>query len=471
MASLKKRISILLAAGASTRMKSKQSKLLHPVLERPIIDWAVDQASYFGEKAVIVVGHQREDIEKRASLVAPKGLEVLFAHQKEQKGTADAVRTALEAISNVSDDAADIFIMGADSVLLRNETLAAFAKEFQQKKSVLSLMTARIPFQNAYGRIVRDSHGNIERIVEVKDATSSELRIEETNAGFYLITLKALREALALISNHNKSKEFYLTELVSIARSKSWLVTTHEITPEESFGVNNRADLALADRVLKLRTNLSWMEKGVTMIDPETIRIGPFVQLSSDVVLETSVQLLGKTHIASDVTIGSHTIVESSKVGEGTRVEAFCHLKEVEVHKQCTIGPYARLRPGTVLDDGVHIGNFVEIKKSQLAKGVKAGHLSYIGDATIGAESNIGAGTITCNYDGFSKFETKIGKNVFVGSNSALVAPLKLGDGVIVGAGSVITKDVAKDALVLERSEQIEKRGRAKIFRENRKKD
>ncbi|MDB5037975.1 MAG: UDP-N-acetylglucosamine pyrophosphorylase [Bacteriovoracaceae bacterium] len=469
MAIPKKSISILLAAGASTRMKSKKSKLLHEVLGRPILDWALDQSNFFGHSSVLVVGHQREEIEKRAREVSSKKIELQFAHQKEPKGTADAVRAALNILEKESEDS-PIFIMGADSVLLKKETLQKFLKDFEAKKSILSLMTTRISSPNAYGRILRNSQGGIEKIVEVKEANAEELAIDEVNAGFYLIGLKALREALSQVTNRNSAKEFYLTDLVSLARSKGWLVTTQEISPNEALGVNTRGDLALVDYILKTRQNLMWMEKGVTLTDPESIRIDHAVELSEDVTLEPGVQLKGKTKIASGCSIGSHSILEDTILGANVRIEAFSHIKGAELGAKVSAGPFARIRPGSVLEEEVHIGNFVEVKKSHLAKGVKAGHLSYLGDATIGKDSNIGAGTITCNFDGFSKFETKIGKNVFIGSNSSLIAPLKLGDGVIVGAGSVVTKDVLKDSIVLERSEQQEKKGGAKIFRENRQK-
>jgi bifunctional UDP-N-acetylglucosamine pyrophosphorylase/glucosamine-1-phosphate N-acetyltransferase len=471
MAPKKKRVSILLAAGASTRMKSKTSKLLHPVLGRPMIDWALEQANFFGSSAVVVVGHQREALEARAREVCPKNLMLEFAHQAEPRGTADAVRAALSVLEKEPGEQTEVFIMGADSIALKKESLEGFVKDFDQKKAVLSLMTTRIPPPHAYGRILRNSHGMIEKIIEFKEASEQERSIDEVNAGFYLINLKALREALSEVSNQNKTHEFYLTDLVSVARAKAWTVQTYEISFEEALGVNTRADLALTDQILQSRVNQSWMEKGVTLISPRSIRISPEVALSSDVTLEPGVQLKGKTSIGSGSQIGAYSIIEDSEIGEDVRIEAFCHIRGVKIKKKASIGPFARLRQGTVLDDEVHIGNFVEVKKSHLSKGVKAGHLTYLGDAEIGADSNIGAGTITCNYDGFSKFETKLGKNVFIGSNSSLVAPLKIGDGAMVGAGSVISKDIAKDSLALERSEQVEKRGRARIFRENRKKD
>ncbi len=462
-------VSIILAAGASKRLKSKKSKLLHSALGRPLIDWAVDQAANISKSIVVVVGHQREEVCARIDSIK-KDLAVYFAHQTEQKGTADAVQVALQALPSSIDPNTPIFIMGGDSVLLTRETLLNFQTDFVAKKAVLSVITTRVQDPSAYGRILRNPQGGIDKIVEAKDCSPDQLLIDEINTGFYLIGLAQLKEALKEIGNQNRSREFYLTDLVELCRKRGWFVATYLCPTDEAHGVNTREDLARVDEVLRRRTNSYWMSQGVSLIDPLSIRIESSVFLESDTLLEPGVHLKGLTRIGEGSRVGAYSVLEDVKVGTNVQIEAYCHLKESELGDAATIGPFARLRPGSKLEEEVHIGNFVEVKKSRLRKGVKAGHLSYLGDADIGENSNIGAGTITCNYDGFSKHTTLIGKEVFVGSNTSLVAPVKLGDGAIVGAGSVISKDVGAGGLAYERSDQTVISDGAKRFRDKRKK-
>lgn len=462
-------ISILLAAGASTRMKSKTSKLLHLVLGRPLIDWALDQARWISNHAVVVVGHQREEIENRIEKNS-QNLKIQFAHQKEQKGTADAVRVAVEALQDLSEDRA-LFIMGADAVLLTSESLKAFQKDFEQKRAVLSVMSTVVKDPAAYGRILRDTQGRIEKIVEAKDCSSDQLAINEINTGFYLVRWGVLKESLKSVGNANKGREFYLTDLVEICRQKGHLVSTFEISEEEAHGVNTREDLARVDTILSTRINRQWMMRGVTFQNPGTIRVEADVVIEPDVELEMGVILKGSTKIGEGTLVGAYTVIEDSSIASHVEIEAHSHIKGAQIAEGSSVGPFARLRPGSILEEDVHIGNFVEVKKSHLHSGVKAGHLSYLGDAEIGKNSNIGAGTITCNYDGFSKYKTELGENVFIGSNSSLVAPVKIGSGAMIGAGSVISKDVKPDAISLERSEQVEIRDGARRFRSRHKKD
>lgn len=443
-------VSVVLAAGASTRMRSQKSKLLHEILGRPIVHWAADQAGWSASKIIFVVGHQKEAIEEslRTHSLSKK---ISFALQSEPKGTGHAVQMAWPEIEKNSKSQTPIFIMGGDAFLLNRETLEDFISQFEESKAVMSLMTYRLTDPAAYGRIVRNSQGVVERIVEKKDATEEELRINEVNAGFYLVRGGILQEALKSLKNKNKAGEFYLTDLVGFCRKASHLVSTYEIPAEEGLGINTQEELSWVEKILQRRINSFWMAQGVRMQSPESIWIDSDVQLSPDVTLEPGVILKGKTRIESEVLIRAYSVVHDSTIGRGS-----------------DIGPFARLRPGSILDEKVHIGNFVEVKKSHLRKGVKAGHLTYLGDAEIDVESNIGAGTITCNYDGFQKHQTKIGREVFIGSNTSLVAPVSVGDGAIVGAGSVISKNVQAQSIAIERSDQRELKDAASRFRSKR---
>ena len=466
----RERVTVVLAAGASTRMKSKKSKLLHEILGRPAIYWALDQARWFSDRIVVVVGHQRDEI---MQVVADYKLDadIKFAVQSEQKGTAHAVQCAFPEVEKWRLQGADVFIMGGDAFLLRRETLDQFSKIHHSTNSVLSLMTAILEDAGAYGRILRNDHGQIERIIEAKEASPKEMFIREMNAGFYCADWHYLRETLQAVSNSNRSKEFYLTDLVSIARSQNRLVQTLTIPYQESLGINTQEDLALVASLFQQRVNSYWMSVGTQMVAPSSVWIDADVELGQGVCLEPGVILKGRTKVFSEARIGAYSVVENSEIGEGSQIEAYSHIKEARVGAQNKIGPFARLRPGAVLDSSVHIGNFVEVKKSYLGQGSKANHLSYIGDATIGRNCNVGAGTITCNYDGFHKYETVLGDEVFIGSNSSLVAPVRIGQSAIIGAGSVITKDVDAHAIALERGDQREIKGAAEKFRQRKKRE
>ncbi len=466
-------VAIVLAAGASTRMKSPLSKLLHPILGRPMIHWSLELVSHVAEKIVVVVGHQRAEVEASVkeflSKSSNKKLKLEFALQEKPLGTADAVRAGLKILKKENADS-NIFIVGGDCVLLQAAHLKAFTELHLEAKALVSLMTAIVPPPSPYGRICRNAQGVAEKIVEVKEATPAQLEIAEVNPGFYWVKKSALEEALASIGNKaNKTREFYLTDIVEMARMRGWLVQTYEIPRDDALGVNNQLELAEAASILRNRINSHWMNDGVTMLDPMTTWIEPGVQLSAGVTLEPGVSLRGNSKLEKLVRVGAHSIIDNTWIGEGSIIEAYCHLKDSKIGAGGTIGPYARTRPGTVLDEDVHLGNFVEVKKSHLQKGVKAGHLSYLGDADIGQSANVGAGTITCNYDGYGKHKTVIGKEVFVGSNSSLVAPVKIGDRAIIGAGSVISENVSADAIALERAKQNNIEKGAKRFREKRK--
>ena len=456
---------IVLAAGASTRMKTKLSKLEQPLLGRPLIAWALDQAAWLAQEIIVVVGHQKEIIEKISTAFKPEGSQIFFAHQKEQKGTADAVKAAMPRLK----PGAVAFIMGADTALLEAETAKKWYEDFEKSNAVLSFLSFRVQGAHAYGRVQRDSSGKPQRIIEAKDITQADLAINEVNAGFYLVQEDFLRSSLAQIQSLNKAGEFYLTDLVVLAYQSGASVRAYEISAEEALGANTLEELVLLEKVLQMRINRYWMKNGVRFMDPASTVVEGSVDLEANSILHAGVQLRGKTKVLGGAEIGAYSVIKDSQIGENARVESHCVLDSAILAAKASVGPFARLRPGADIGEEAHIGNFVEVKKSRLAKGVKAGHLSYLGDAEIGEGANIGAGTITCNYDGISKYRTTIAKDVFIGSNSSLVAPVEIGEGAIVGAGSVITESVEAHAIALTRSPQTQKKDAAKKFREKRK--
>ncbi len=456
-------VSVILAAGASTRMKSRRSKLLHSVLGRPLIHWSIDLAGWISDKIVAVVGHQKEEL---IAAIEPLNAEnsFRFAIQAQALGTGHAVQCAWKEIEEVSTPESMVFIMAGDAFLLKRESLEAFVEHHQATKAQLSVMTFESRDPGAYGRILRNSQGQIERIIEKKDATADQLKIREVNSGFYLVNRAILQEALKSLDNKNQAKEFYLTDLVPFCRKVGHLVQTFLISEEEGLGVNTQNDLAMVTRIMRDRINEWWMLNGVHMQAPETTWIETDVQLAPDVTIAPGVLIKGRSKIQSGVQLGAYSVIEDCEIGESVVVEPYSHLHQAKVGAESRVGPFARLRPGAQLDRRVHIGNFVEVKKSHMSEGSKANHLAYIGDAEVGRESNIGAGTITCNYDGISKHPTKIGDRVFIGSNTSLVAPVEIATGAMVGAGSVISKNVPADALAVERADQrVIEQGAAKF--------
>ena len=447
-------VSIVLAAGSSTRMKSSKSKLLHEIAGVSLVRRAWAQARVISsEPPVFVLGHQRVEIEQE--LKKCFGSEYFSCIQDPPRGTGDAVRIAVESIKKNNLKPRQVFIMGGDACFVRPQSLEAFRDDHISRKAVLSFLTAYLPDAQHYGRVVRNSHDAVEKIVEAKNASHVELQINEINAGFYLVSWGALNEALALIKPNEKTGEYYLTDIVEILLKQQALVMGLPLGDwKESVGVNTQQDLAFAERVLRDRIVNRWMSAGVQFQDPSSVWI------SENAVLEADVYIAANVHIQG-----------ASKISRGTRVGAFCHIEDAQIGRKCQLGPFARIRPGSRLDENVKIGNFVETKKSYFHKNSKANHLSYVGDAEVGEASNIGAGTITCNYDGIAKYQTEIGDNVFIGSNSALVAPVKIGAGAIVGAGSVITEDVEVNAIALERSTQQKIKDGATRFRDKRQKE
>ncbi len=439
---------IILAAGAGTRMKSKKPKVVHEVLGRPLVRWAVEAAKAAGaDEVVTVVGHMREQV---IPLVEDDTDVVV---QQAQRGTADAVLAAQEALADF--DGA-VVVLSGDSPLIRPETIAEMVALREEHNAAVVVLTMELANPFGYGRIVRDGAGEVARIVEQKDATPEEAALTECNSGFYCFDAKALFEALKQVNSDNAQGEFYLTDVLAISRAAGRPVLAYKTDdPEQCLGVNSRRQLADATAVMQRRINDAHMAAGVTMWDPATTFIGPEVEIAPDVELLPSVMLMGATSIGEDSVIGPNSRLTDTQVGCGCVVDETVAI-EARIDDGATCGPRAYLRPAAHLCEGAKAGTHVEIKKSTVGKGSKVPHLSYIGDTTIGEGVNIGAGSITCNYDGANKHATVIGDGAFIGSDTMMVAPVTIGAGALVGAGSTITKDVSAGALALGRAKQSE---------------
>ena len=450
---------IVLAAGAGTRMKSKKPKVAHEVLGKPLVRWVVDAAREAGvERVVSVVGHAREQV---APLVEG---DTEIVVQEQQNGTAGAVAVCADALADFDGS---LVVLSGDCPLISSETIAALVKAREDADAAVVVLSMELENPFGYGRIIRGEDGSVVRIVEQKDATPEEAAVCECNSGFYCFDAKALFAALSKVSSDNAQGEFYLTDVLEICRNEGRVVTALTAQdPTECLGVNSRAQLAQAASVMRDRINARHLAAGVTMWDPSSVWIGPDVRIGRDVELLPQVILMGSTSIGEDSVVGPNTRLTDTTVGRGCVIDETVAVEAV-VDDGATCGPRAYLRPAAHLCEGAKAGTHVEIKKSTIGAGSKVPHLSYVGDATIGEGVNLGAGTITCNYDGAKKWPTVIGDDVFVGSSTMLVAPVSIGAGSLIGAGSVITEDVSPDALALGRARQVEIEGWAE---ENRRK-
>lgn len=442
---------LILAAGLGTRMKSDMAKVLHRIAGRPLLFWPMLLSrSIACRRTVVVMGHQLEAA--RVALTARFGADsFVIAHQERLCGTGDAVRTALTALKDESDDVPIVILYG-DVPLLSRETVSSLIAK--RGGSDLALVATRPPVPNGYGRLVRSASGHLERIVEERDATAEERAIGEVNAGIYAARLGFLRESIQGLSMKNAQGELYLTDLVQHA-ARAGVVPTVEAPFEEVSGVNDRVDLARLDALARSRIACAWMQKGVTILAPETVHIDADIELiGRDTTLGPGVHLRGATRIGARASIDVGCILTDTQVEDGVTIKPYSVLTGAHVGPDAQVGPFSHCRPGTELGPGVHLGNFVETKKAHLSKGAKANHLSYLGDAEIGVGVNVGAGTITCNYDGTHKYKTIIEDGAFIGSDTQLVAPVTVGKGAYVGAGTTVTEDVPAGALALTRTEQ-----------------
>lgn len=448
---MKERGAIILAAGHGKRMKSKLAKVLHPLAGKPLVHYPLELALRAGLKKIfVIVGHQAEAVTKVLS-----GNPVTSIRQDPPLGTGHAVLQTKKALLNFKGS---LLILSGDTPLLRDDTIRRLWSRHQRENAILTLLTTRLAKPQGYGRVLRNQDGHLNRVVEEKDATPSERRIQEVNTGIYIIEKTFLFKALEKLRPDNRQKEYYLTDVVHIAAREGKRLMGFEVDPEEVIGINRRADLAAAEGILRKRINQNWMAKGVTLIDPSRIQIDADVKIGRDTILYPGVALEGKTAVGEGSLVYPARI-KDSRLGKGVIIKDHCVIEEAEIDSGAIIGPFAHLRPGTLIRKEAKVGNFVEIKKSTLGKGSKANHLSYIGDADIGKGVNIGAGTITCNYDGQKKETTVIEEGVFIGSNTQLVAPLRVGARSLIAAGATITEDVPPDTLAISRTRQKNKKG------------
>ncbi|HHQ1149851.1 TPA: bifunctional UDP-N-acetylglucosamine diphosphorylase/glucosamine-1-phosphate N-acetyltransferase GlmU [Listeria innocua] len=451
---MSKRYAVVLAAGQGTRMKSKLYKVLHPVCGKPMVEHVVDQISTLDvDKVVTIVGHGAEKVQEH---LAGKSE---FVKQDEQLGTAHAV---LQAKSELAGKDGVTLVVCGDTPLIEASTMEALLKYHHEKRAKATILTTVIEDPTGYGRIIRDDLGIVEKIVEHKDATEKEQRISEINTGTYCFDNKALFEALENVSNDNVQGEYYLPDVIKILKDADEVVAAYKMESfEESLGVNDRIALAEASKLMQRRINENHMRNGVTLVNPENTYIDIDVKIGQDTVIEPGVMLRGKTVIGDDCVVTSGTEIVSSVIGERVHVRN-SSIFESKVGDDVQIGPYAHLRPESDIHNHVKIGNYVETKKAVVGEGTKLPHFIYMGDAEIGKNVNVGCGSIAVNYDGKNKAKTIIGDNVFVGCNSNLIAPVKVGDRAFIAAGSTITKDVPEDALGIARAKQDNKLGYAK---------
>jgi bifunctional UDP-N-acetylglucosamine pyrophosphorylase/glucosamine-1-phosphate N-acetyltransferase len=456
---------VILAAGLGTRMKSRQAKVLHRAGGKALIEHVLETALKLApaERIFVVVGYQAEEVRK-AVAGAPGGSGIGFIEQKEQKGTGHALMVGREALAGLEGYVAIVY---GDGPLLRAETLerlveaAAGPKGHPQAAGVL--LSAMMDDATGYGRVIRGAGGplgagRVQRVVEQKAATPDEMAIREANMGIYCYRADLFWKHVDEIRPDNPAGEYYLTDMVEILNRAGHYVEAVRIDdPAEALGINDRVELAKVDAILRQRKRRDLMLGGVTIEQPETVVVDADVRIGMDTVIEPFAQVLGKTVIGADCRIGACSIVRDSELADGVEIGPFTIVGTSRLERGVHAGPFARLRMENLVEEGAHIGNFVELKKTRMGARAKANHLAYLGDAQIGAGVNVGAGTITCNYDGLRKHATKIGDGAFIGSNSTLVAPIEIGAGAYVGAGSVVTEPVPPDALALGRARQVVK--------------
>jgi bifunctional UDP-N-acetylglucosamine pyrophosphorylase/glucosamine-1-phosphate N-acetyltransferase len=456
----------IMAAGKGTRLKSQLPKVLHEVGGRPLLEHVIRAAGKIVpvKDVFAIVGHEADRV--RAAI---QHIGVNFVLQLEQKGTGHALMTAREALAGYDH----VIVLSGDAPLITPETIGQLRDFHLEEQAAMTLLSAELENPRGYGRVIRKSAKSVEvqAVVEEKSASATQKKIREINSGFYVFAVKELYGNIEKLSTANAHGEYYLTDMAEVLRkARQRVVAWKTENPSEVLGGNTRIELAEIDEHIRMAKCRQLMEDGVTIFYPATCVIDSDVVIAPDTVIEPYVQLLGKTRIGASCRIRSYSVIMNSEVGDGVTVRPGSIMEDAHVGAGAVIGPYSHLRPGSEIGEGAHVGNFVETKKIKLGKGSKANHLTYLGDAEIGEGVNIGAGTITCNYDGVHKHKTIIGDGVFVGSDSTLVAPVRLGNGVYVGAASCITDDVPDDSLAIGRTRQIVKEGWAAQKRSARKK-
>jgi bifunctional UDP-N-acetylglucosamine pyrophosphorylase/glucosamine-1-phosphate N-acetyltransferase len=440
---------VVLAAGKGTRMKSNLVKVLHPLAGKAMLSFVLDLARILRpDRLVVVVGFQRELVRERFS-----ASDVIFVDQEEQLGTGHAVSVAGRALKGFRGA---VLILSADVPLLSEETVRKFLHFHENNGATLSVLTTLLEKPRGYGRIIRSQDGRLLRIVEDRDLQAGEKEIREINTGIYCVEAEFLFSALSSLSDQNAQREYYLTDIVEKANSQGKKAGVYLAEDSgEVMGINTRLDLAKATQILRLRIAERHMMEGVTLIDPQTTYLDHGVEIGRDTVIYPNCYLLGNTVLGEGCVVEPGCKITSTRIGNFVNIKASSVISESVIEDRVDVGPFAHLRPQTILRQGSKIGNFVEVKKSEIGRGTKANHLSYIGDATLGEKVNVGAGTITCNYNGQKKHPTVIEDGVFVGSNTSLVAPIKVGQGAIIGAGSTITREVPPGNLALTRAKQV----------------
>lgn len=446
---------VILAAGRGKRMRSKTAKVLHHLAGMPMILYPLVIAERLSERVVAVVGHQGRSVER---LLEGRALKVVV--QDQLLGTGDAVRRTRDALSDFNGD---ILILNGDLPLIREKTIRNLIRLHRHKASSIAIVTAIMEDPIGYGRVIRDRDGRLIKIVEDADADDHERIIKEINAGIYIFKKDLLFWALDRIDSKNRQGEYYLTDIIGVISEKGEEINALLASdPDEVIGINNRADLARAESIMRRRITDRLMQKGVTIIDPINTSIDHEVKIGIDSTIYPYSRIEGRSRIGEDCIIGPHVRIRDSVIGNGVEIKDTSIITGSRIESGVVLGPFAHIRPGSLLKKGARIGNFVEVKDSRIGKGSKANHLSYIGDAEIGKDVNIGAGTITCNYDGLNKHVTTIEDRVFVGSDTQFIAPVKIGKGSVIGAGSTITEDVPPYSLALSRARQVSQKGWAK---------
>ncbi len=451
---------LVLAAGLGKRMHSRSSKLVHNVAGRPMVRHVIEAARASGvTRTIVVIGNQADEVR---SAVGDNDKRIAFAYQKDQLGTGHAVLSAERQLAGYQGD---VLILNGDLPALKPETLRNFVEFHRASGAPLSLLTTVVGDPRGYGRVIRNYSGDVSRIVEEADATPEERLTQEINCGIYCADAAHLCRPLKRATRDNAPGEIYLTDLAEILRRDGRKIAAYRHPdPTEVLGVNDRRELASAGRALYRRKAEALMMAGVTLLDPGTAYIDADVKVGRDTVIEPGVILAGQTEIGEEVRIGAGCRIANSKVGDRTEILPYCVISSSQIGRSCRVGPFANLRPETILEEEARVGNFVETKKARLGRGSKANHLTYLGDAEIGKGANIGAGTITCNFDGVAKHRTVIEDEVFIGSDTQLVAPVRIRRGAFIGAGSTITKDVPPYALAISRGRQVVKAEWAKRF-------
>ncbi|MCD1024305.1 bifunctional UDP-N-acetylglucosamine diphosphorylase/glucosamine-1-phosphate N-acetyltransferase GlmU [Enterococcus sp. SMC-9] len=448
------RYGIILAAGKGTRMKSKLYKVLHPVCGKPMVEHIINRVEETKPKEIItIVGHGAEMVKEQL------GDRSEYALQAEQLGTGHAVMQAAQFLEGKKGTT---LVISGDTPLLTTATLNNLFEYHQGKNASATILTAQAPNPTGYGRIIRDHVGIVEKIVEQKDASPEEVRVKEINTGTYCFDNELLFDALSKLNTDNAQGEYYLTDIIEILKSEGKIVAAYQTEDfDESLGVNDRVALAQANRIMRNRINHQHMLNGVSFINPEATYIDAGVKIGAETVIEPGVYLKGQTVIGSECLITAGSEIVDSQIGDHVIVKSSC-IEESIVHNHVDIGPFAHLRPKAEIKETAHIGNFVEVKNAKVGEGTKVGHLTYVGDATLGKEINVGCGVVFVNYDGKNKHHTNVGDNAFIGSASNLVAPITVGDGAFIAAGSTINQDVPKDAMGIARARQVNKENYAK---------